>query len=47
MLALLRSLRRDGRALLVALQDRLRGRAARNAAAARSHARRRRIEQPP
>ncbi len=46
-LALFRSLRWDGRALLVALQDRLRGRAARNAAAARSHARRRLVEQPP
>ena len=46
-LALFRSLRWDGRALLAALQDRLRGRAIRNAAAARSHARRRLVEQPP
>ena len=45
-LALFRSLRWNGRALLAAVLDRLQGRAARNAAA-RSHARRRLAEQRP
>ena len=46
-LALFRNLRWDGHALLAAVLDRLQGRAARNAAAARSHARRRWVAQPP
>ncbi len=46
-LALFRNLRWGGHALLAAVLDRLQGRAARNAAAARSHARRRWVEQPP
>ena len=43
-LALFRHLLRDGRTLLAEVLARLQGRAARNAAAARSHARRRRAE---
>jgi len=46
-LALGRRRLRNGRARLQGILDRLRGRVARNAAAARSHARRRVAEQPP
>ena len=46
-LALFRNLRWDGSALLAAVLDRLQGRAARNAAATGSNARRRWVEQPP
>jgi len=46
-LALFRSLLRDGRRRLAEVLARLQGRAARNAAAARSHERRRRAQQPP
>jgi hypothetical protein len=46
-LALGRQRLRHGRARLAGVLDRLQGCAARNAAAARSHARRRRAEQPP
>ncbi len=46
-LALGRRLRGDGHALLTAALDRLQGRAVRNAAAVRAHARRRLAEQPP
>ena len=46
-LALFRHLLRDGRTILAEVLARLQGRAARNAAAARSHARRRLVEQPP
>ena len=46
-LALFRNLLRDGRARLAEVLARLQGRAARNATAARAHARRRLMEQPP